>query len=222
LRAGRHPAAHRRTARRHAAGDHPPALIARAYRPFAQACCGTRADEGSLAAQELTRAIPDTRWARLRLIVVGPNNEKGTDMSLTDPVLTGPGAGRTRSYGGGSAAELKIVGEQSGGEWAVVENRVRAGDEPPIHTHTREDETVYVLEGAITAYVGDQQFEVEAGSYAALPNNVPHGFTVRGEEVRLLQTLHPAGVEYFFVPRDEGDSDPAKFGLILQERAPAM
>jgi quercetin dioxygenase-like cupin family protein len=143
-------------------------------------------------------------------------------MSLTDPVLTGPGAGRTRSYGDGSAAELKIVGEQSGGEWAVVENRVRAGDEPPIHTHTREDESVYVLEGAITAYVGDQQFEVEAGSYADLPNNVPHGFTVRGEEVRLLQTLHPAGVEYFFVPRDEGDSDPAKFGLILQERAPAM
>ena len=143
-------------------------------------------------------------------------------MSLTDPVLTGPGAGRARSYGGGSAAELKIVGEQSGGEWAVVENRVRAGDEPPIHTHTREDESVYVLEGAITAYVGDQQFEVEAGSYAALPNNVPHGFAVRGEEVRLLQTLHPAGAEYFFVPRDESDSDPAKFGLILQERAPAM
>jgi hypothetical protein len=44
----------------------------------------------------------------------------------------------------------------------------------------------------------------------------------RGEEVRLLQTLHPAGVEYFFVPRDESDSDPAKFGLILQERAPSM
>ena len=34
-------------------------------------------------------------------------------MSLTDPVLTGPGAGRTRSYGGGSAAELKIVGEDT-------------------------------------------------------------------------------------------------------------
>ncbi|MGH3262003.1 MAG: cupin domain-containing protein [Trebonia sp.] len=143
-------------------------------------------------------------------------------MSLTDPVLTGPAAGRTQSYDGGSAAELKSVGEQSGGEWAVVDNRVRAGDEPPIHTHTREDETVYVLEGAITAYVGAQQFEVQAGSYAALPNNVPHGFVVRGEEARLLQTVHPAGVEHFFVPRDESDSDPAKFGLILQERAPAM
>ena len=81
---------------------------------------------------------------------------------------------------------------------------MRAGDEPPIHTHTREDETVHVLEGAITAIVGDQQFEVEAGSYAALPNNVPHGFVVRGEESRLLQ---PAGAEYFFVPRDESDAD---------------
>jgi uncharacterized cupin superfamily protein len=27
---------------------------------------------------------------------------------------------------------------------------VRAGDEPPTHTHTREDETLYIVEGAIT------------------------------------------------------------------------
>jgi quercetin dioxygenase-like cupin family protein len=147
--------------------------------------------------------------------------EKGNRMPLKDPVLTGPGAGRTRNYGNGSSIELKLYGEQSGEDWAVVENRVRAGDEPPFHTHTREDETVYVVEGAITAYVGDQQFEVEAGSYAALPTNVPHGFTVRGEEVRLIQTLHPAGAEYFFVPRDESDSDPAKFGIVLHERAAA-
>jgi hypothetical protein len=33
-----------------------------------------------------------------------------------------------------SSIELKLFGEQSGEEWAVVENRVRAGDEPPIHT----------------------------------------------------------------------------------------
>ena len=97
-------------------------------------------------------------------------------MPLTEPVLTGPGAGRTRTSDNGSTAEPKLFGDQSGGDWAVVEYDVRAGEEPPIHTHTREDETVYVLEGAITAYVGDQQFEVEAGSYAALPKNIPHGF----------------------------------------------
>jgi quercetin dioxygenase-like cupin family protein len=143
-------------------------------------------------------------------------------MSLTEPVLTGPNAGRTVTRSSGSSTELKIDGQQSGGEWAVVEWHLRAGDEPPIHTHTREDETVYVLEGSITAFVGDQRIVVEAGSYAALPKNVSHGLTVRGDEARLLITLEPAGAEYFFVPRDDGDADPQRFGIVLHEPAPAM
>jgi quercetin dioxygenase-like cupin family protein len=143
-------------------------------------------------------------------------------MALAEPVLSGPGAGRTVTYGSGSSAELKLAGEKSGDEWAVVEWRVRAGDEPPVHTHTREDETLYVLEGAITANVGGEKTEVEAGSYAALPKNVPHGLTVRGDEARLLITLEPAGAEYFLVPRDDTDADPAKFGLIVHETASAM
>jgi quercetin dioxygenase-like cupin family protein len=142
-------------------------------------------------------------------------------MALSEPVLSGPGAGRTVTHGGNSA-ELKLAGEQSGGDWAVVEWRVRAGGEPPMHTHTREDETLYVLEGAITAYVGSEKIDVEAGSYAALPKNVPHGFAVRGEQVRLLVTLEPAGAEYFFVPRDDSDDDPAKFGLVVHATAEAM
>jgi quercetin dioxygenase-like cupin family protein len=141
-------------------------------------------------------------------------------MSLNEPVLTGPGAGRTVTYGSGSSAELKLAGEQDGGDWAVVEWRVRAGDEPPIHTHTREDETLYVLDGSITAFVGDKRIDVDAGSYAALPKDVPHGLAVRGEQARLLITLEPAGAEYFLVPRDDDDADPARFGIVLHEAAP--
>ena len=142
-------------------------------------------------------------------------------MPLNEPVLTGPGAGRTVSYGSGSSFELKLAGEQTAEDWAVVEWRLRAGDEPPIHTHTREDETLYVLEGTITAYVGDERIDVEAGSYAALPKDVPHGLSVRGDEARLLVTLEPAGAEYFFVPRDDDDADPARFGIVLHEAAQA-
>jgi quercetin dioxygenase-like cupin family protein len=142
-------------------------------------------------------------------------------MSLSEPILSGAGAGRTVTYGAGSSAELKLEGVQSGDEYAVVEWRVRAGDEPPVHTHTREDETVYVLDGAITAYVGDQRIDVEAGSYAALPKGIPHGLAVRGDEARLLITLAPAGAEYFFVPRDDSDADPAKFGLEIPDAARA-
>jgi quercetin dioxygenase-like cupin family protein len=57
---------------------------------------------------------------------------------------------------------------------------VRAGDEPPMHTHTREDEAVYVLDGAITVDVGGEKTDVEAGSYPALPKNLPHALTMRG------------------------------------------
>lgn len=134
-------------------------------------------------------------------------------MAVTEPVLVGPAGGATATYGSGSSAELKITGEQTGGAWAVVDWRVRPGDEPPMHIHTREDETVYVLEGSITAYLGDQTIEVEAGSYAALPKGIPHTLSVKGSEARILVTEIPAGPEYFFVPRDESDSDPAKFGL---------
>src|SRR3954470_6411520 len=150
------------------------------------------------------------------------SRSRSKTMALNEPVLSGPGAGRTVTHGNGTTTELKLAGEQSGGDWAVVEWRGRAGGETPVHPHTREDEALYVLEGAITAYVGDETIEVEAGSYAALPKNVPHGLTVRGEEVRLLVTLEPAGVEYFFVPRDDSDNDPGKFGLIIQDAAPVM
>jgi quercetin dioxygenase-like cupin family protein len=143
-------------------------------------------------------------------------------MPISEPVLTGPGAGRTVTYGAGSSAELKIVGEQADGDWAVVELRVLAGNEPPIHTHTREDETLYLLEGSITAFVGDQRIDVEAGSYAALPKDVPHGFKVRGDAARLLVTLQPAGAEYFFVPRDDRDADAARFGIVLHDPVPTM
>jgi quercetin dioxygenase-like cupin family protein len=142
-------------------------------------------------------------------------------MSLNNPVLTGPGAGRTVTNGSGSSSELKLEGEQSAGDWAVVEWHLRAGAEPPIHTHTREDETLYVLDGSITAFVGDQRIEVEAGSYAALPKDVPHGLRVRGDEARLLVTLEPAGAEYLLVPRDEDDADPERFGIVLHGPAPA-
>jgi quercetin dioxygenase-like cupin family protein len=142
-------------------------------------------------------------------------------MSLSEPVLTGPGAGRTVTKSSGTSTELKLTGEQANGDWAVVEWHLRAGDEPPIHTHTREDEAVYVVDGSITAFVGDQRIDVEAGSYAALPKDVPHGLTVRGDEARLLVTLEPAGAEYFLVPRDDADADPERFGIVLHEAAPA-
>ena len=140
-------------------------------------------------------------------------------MALSGPLLTGPGQGRTVTYGSGSTAELKAAGEQNGGGWGVVDWHVRAGDEPPMHTHTREDETVYV-EGSITAYLGNQTIQVQAGSYAALAKGVPHGLKVNGDAAHLLVAVLPAGFEHYLVPEADSDADPEKYGLQINGPVP--
>ncbi len=72
-------------------------------------------------------------------------------MPVSDPVLVPKGDGEAVDFGAGSRAELKIEGSQNGNEYGAVELTVKRGDEPPLHVHTREDETVYVLKGEIVA-----------------------------------------------------------------------
>jgi len=142
-------------------------------------------------------------------------------MSITEPVLNTEGAGEFIEFGHGSRAEIAVGKEQSGGEYAVVRYHVVSGDEPPLHTHSREDEMVYVVEGKITAFVGDSRVDVGPGAFAALPRGVPHTIRVQGDSATLLLTLVPAGLERFFVPKSDEDSDPATFGLELHGQAPA-
>ena len=80
---------------------------------------------------------------------------------------------------------------------------VVAGDEPPLHTHSREDEMVYVVKGEITAFVGDAHVDVGPGAFAALPRGVPHTIRVKGDSASVLLTLMPAGLERFFVPKQK-------------------
>ena len=93
-------------------------------------------------------------------------------MPLNQPVRSGQGTGRTVIYPTRSNAELKLAGEESGGDWADRRMATARGRRVAAHPH-REDETGYALDDAITAYVGDQQIEVAAESYATLPKNVP-------------------------------------------------
>lgn len=134
-------------------------------------------------------------------------------MPVQKPVLTPPGGGETVTTNGGSTIELKVESSQSGGEYGVVQWTVRAGEEPPMHTHSREDELVYVVKGQLIARVGDDRVEVGPGAYAALPRGVPHTIEVVGDEAVLLASYVPGGLERFLVPRKGEQPDPAAFGI---------
>src|SRR5215468_10285304 len=108
-------------------------------------------------------------------------------MSVKQPVLTPPHGGKTVTSSGGSSVEMKVESSQSGGDYGAVLWTVRAGEEPPLHTHSREDELVYVVQGQLIARVGDQ--------------------------ATLLVSFVPGGFERLLVPRKGEQPDPAAFGL---------
>src|SRR6266496_6382800 len=75
---------------------------------------------------------------------------------------------------------LKISGEDTNGEYGLIEVTVRAGDGSPWHVHPDEDEWFYVLEGEFTFYVGDRRLSLPAGSFAFGPKGIPHTFIAAG------------------------------------------
>ncbi|MCP2132721.1 cupin domain-containing protein [Bradyrhizobium ottawaense] len=134
-------------------------------------------------------------------------------MSVKQPVLTPPHGGETVTSSGGSTVEIKVESSQTGGEYGTVLWTVRAGEEPPLHTHSHEDELLFVVEGQLIARVGDARIEVGQGAYAALPRGVPHTIEVVGDQAILLLSFVPGGLERFLVPRKGEQLDPAAFGL---------
>ncbi len=94
-------------------------------------------------------------------------------MPAADPILTPPQGGTTVTYDRGSTAELKIDSEATGGDYGAIVYTVKAGEEPGMHKHSREDELVYVLEGELVARVGDARIDVGPGACAALPAGRP-------------------------------------------------
>jgi quercetin dioxygenase-like cupin family protein len=88
--------------------------------------------------------------------------------------------------------------EDTRGRFALIEAVARKGNVPPPHIHHREDETFYILEGAMSASVGRQTIKGTAGSMIFLPRNVVHSFEIESEQIRMLVLLAPAGGEGYF------------------------
>lgn len=114
-------------------------------------------------------------------------------------VAVGPGDGeRVRSAIGGDV-RFVVRGEDSGGALTALDIRVPPGEGPPLHRHTREDETVYVTDGEFRWKLGDELRSTGPGSFVFIPRNLPHCFQNVGDsQGRMLITFAPAGMEEFF------------------------
>jgi quercetin dioxygenase-like cupin family protein len=97
----------------------------------------------------------------------------------------------------GTLVRPKLTGEQTGGRFALWEGVLPRGAAPPLHGHP-QDETLYVLEGKVAVWAGEQeQRSCEAGAAIFVPGGTPHTFRVDSETARMLFLSTPAGIEEF-------------------------
>lgn len=69
----------------------------------------------------------------------------------------------------------------------------------PPHQHLHEDEFFYILDGELTALLGDETVTVGPGSLLVLPRGAPHGFWNAGETpVRVLLVVSGSDFDGFF------------------------
>src|SRR5262252_2028259 len=98
----------------------------------------------------------------------------------------------------GALMTFLATGEDTHGQFALIEAVARRGNVPPTHIHHREDEMFYILEGEIVISLGDRTIKGTAGTMVFLPRDVPHSFTIESEQSRMLILLTPAGLEGWF------------------------
>jgi quercetin dioxygenase-like cupin family protein len=115
------------------------------------------------------------------------------------PKIIPPGEGKA-VWAMGVHVTLKVISEETGGAYAAFEDIVPPNAGPPPHTHTKEDETMLVLEGELEVTLGEKTQTVKAGTFIHMPRGVPHNFKNRSDKpARMFLTYTPGGFEKWFL-----------------------
>ncbi|HUQ78923.1 MAG TPA: cupin domain-containing protein [Patescibacteria group bacterium] len=113
-------------------------------------------------------------------------------------LLVPPGEGERVSLYGLDIV-YKVEGFATAGGLSIVEHEIRPGVLVKPHVHTREDEISIVLEGVVTARIGDRIIEAATGAYVIKPRDVPHAMWNQGTVTsRVAEIVTPAGFERYF------------------------
>jgi quercetin dioxygenase-like cupin family protein len=109
------------------------------------------------------------------------------------------GDGRTL-FDGPLGAVLLAGAADTGGSAAFVLHPLRPrAIGSPVHTHRREDEWSFVLEGEVGVQLGDEVLVAGPGDLVLKPRGVPHAFWNAGDApARLLEVITPGGFEGYF------------------------
>jgi quercetin dioxygenase-like cupin family protein len=148
-------------------------------------------------------------------------------MTPPAPKFAPPGAGEPLHGPGGEVIVPKATPADTNDQFSLAEYLVMPGSGPPLHVHSREDESFWILQGRIAFAVAGQRIDATAGSFVFAPRGIPHTFrNVSDAPAKmLLMVTPPANFQAFlaaiFAPADDG-SPPSEAAVIerIGRRAP--
>jgi quercetin dioxygenase-like cupin family protein len=109
----------------------------------------------------------------------------------------------------GTLARVKLDGPHTDGRVGLFEVTLPRGAAPPLHSHP-QDETLYVLDGEVTAWVVPVELAEQGdtwvrdcarrcgpGAVVFARAGAPHTFHVDSDTARMLTISTPAGIEEY-------------------------
>jgi uncharacterized cupin superfamily protein len=118
----------------------------------------------------------------------------------------------------------QVLGDSAStnGGFLFGEARLEPGAQAPgLHVHTREDESLYVIEGVMTVELDGERIDLRPGEFMVLPRGIPHRFgNLSDEPVRCVGAIAPTDIEGFFNEQTayfstlSGPPDPEKLAQI--------
>ena len=136
-------------------------------------------------------------------------------------------AGETRNSGVldilGDEIRIKVAGSDTNGGYAIMEAITEPECGPPLHRHSREDESFFVIEGEFLFEVDGKQLRAGAGCAIHAPRGTAHTFQNVGETTgRMMVVVQPAGLDAFFedlagATKGMGQPDPSVIVPIFEK-----
>jgi len=117
-------------------------------------------------------------------------------------MATLPKAGAVYHFAG-ITVTCKAVGGEAGGAYALFELVIPPGVAIPPHRHSREEESYYLVAGALDIRVGDTTVSATPGTFVRTPVGVVHAVKNTSDApATLLALVVPAGLERLFAASD--------------------
>jgi CBS domain-containing membrane protein len=133
--------------------------------------------------------LKQLRTLRARLSQPGGTGERSPGAAVKHPVrkrkpgsywLVGPGEGR-RIRADGEECIVKVNQARATGSYALLEVVLDPGQPATLlHVHPSFAETYWILDGTVTAEIGNERGRAEPGSVIAVPPGVPHLISCAG------------------------------------------